>query len=287
LLHFVAAGAVLFAAYALLNPDQGDTGGAAPVRITDGDVQWLVETWGKQWLRQPGPDELRGMISDLVNEELLAREALEMGLEKDDTIVRRRLAQKLRFLVEDTSHLVEPTEDELRSYYASHADRHQVPATVSFTQVFFNPAGGEDAAAAAETSLVALQNEGNDELASTIGDRFLLDDEFQDLDAAGAARMFGPDFAAAVFRLKSGVWTGPIKSPYGLHLIFVSETSAAKPRPFEEVRDALLTDWWREKEEIASREYIDRLRAKFGVELDEKVKLLLDDREAPHEAATR
>src|SRR5687767_10627973 len=91
LVHFVAFGAVLFAAYAWFNRDQVETGGVEPVRVTDGDVRWLVETWRKQWLRQPGPDDLRGMITDLVNEELMAREALEMGLEKDHTIVRRRL----------------------------------------------------------------------------------------------------------------------------------------------------------------------------------------------------
>jgi len=287
LLHFVAAGAVLFGGYAWFNPEKGDLGGVELVRVTDGDVRWLVETWSKQWLRQPNRYELRGMIADLVNEELLAREALEMGLEKDDTIVRRRLAQKLRFLIEDTSHLVEPTEDELRSYYASHADRFEVPVQVSFTQVFFNPAGREDAAAAAETSLVALQKEGNDELAATIGDRFLLEGEFRDLDAAAVSGMFGPDFAAAVFDMQSGAWSGPIKSAYGLHLVFVSEISAAKSRPFEEVRDALLADWWREQEEIASREYMDRLHAKYGVELDEEVKVLLDDTAAPDQAATR
>lgn len=285
LVHFVAAGAVLFGAYAWFSRDQVDTGGVEPVQVTDGDVRWLVETWSKQWLREPSPNELRGMIADLVNEELMAREALEMGLEKDDTIVRRRLAQKLKFLVEDTAHFVEPSEDELRSYYASHADRFMAPATVSFTQIFYNPAGRDDAVAAAETSLVALRNGRNGELAAASGDRFLLDGEFRDLDASALSGMFGPEFAAAVFGLKSGAWSGPIRSAYGLHLVFISKTNVTKPRPFEEVRGALLADWWREKEETASREYIDRLRAKYGVELDAEVKVLLGDYAAPTMAA--
>jgi PPIC-type PPIASE domain len=286
LVHFVGAGAVLFAAYAWFSRDQVDTGGVEPVRVTDGDVRWLVETWSKQWLREPSPNELRGMIADLVNEELMAREALEMGLEKDDTIVRRRLAQKLKFLVEDTAHFDEPTEDELRSYYASHADRFKAPATVSFTQVFFNPAGRDDASAAAETSLVALQNGRNGGLAATIGDRFLLDGEFQDLDLSAVSGMFGPEFAAALFGLESGAWSGPIRSAYGLHLVFISKTSPAVPRPFEEVRGALLADWWREKEETASRVYMDRLRAKYGIELDAEVEVLLGDDAAPNAATT-
>ena len=89
-----------------------------------------------------------------------------------------------------------------------------------------------------------------------------------------------------MFGLESGAWSGPIKSAYGLHLVFISKTSAAKPRPFEEVRGALLADWWREKEETASREYMDRLRAKYGVELDVEVKVLLGDGAAPNMAAT-
>jgi PPIC-type PPIASE domain len=287
LVHFIAAGAILFAAYWWIDRDQIDANGVEPVQVTDGDVRWMVETWSKQWLREPNPSELRGMIADLVDEELMAREALEMGLEKDDTIVRRRLAQKLKFLVEDTAHLVEPSEDVLRNHHASYADRFQAPATVSFTQVFFNQGGRVDAWAAAETSLIALQNERNGDLAATIGDRFLLDGAFQNLEASAVSGMFGSEFAAAVFGLESGAWSGPVKSAYGLHLVFVSETSPAAPRPFEEVREAVLADWWREKEETAGQEYIDRLRAKYGVEVDAEVEALLGDNATPDVLATQ
>ncbi len=176
LVHFVAAGAVLFAAYAWFDRDQASSDSIEPVTVTEGDVQWLVETWRRQWMREPGPAEVRGMIADLVDEELMAREALEMGLEKDDTVVRRRLAQKLKFLVEDTSRLVEPSDAELRAYYAGHADRFQPGTTVSFTQVFFNPSDRVDAEADAEASLVALRNDAA--LPSTSGDRLLVEGDF-------------------------------------------------------------------------------------------------------------
>ena len=152
-------------------------------------------------------------------------------------------------------------------------------------QIFFDSAGRKDAAADAKASLVALQNEGNGEHTATIGDRLLIDGEFRNVDQAAVSGMFGPDFAAAVFALKPGAWSGPIKSGYGLHLVFVSQITSAAPHSFGEVRNAVLTDWWREKEEAARREYMDRLRAKYGVEFDETVRALLDDSPAPSRAA--
>ena len=246
-----------------------------PVRITEGDVQWLVDNWSKQWLRAPSPEEIARMVVDLTEEELLAREAVETGLDKDDTVVRRRLAQKLKFLVEDTSHVLEPTEAELASHHAAHAGRFEAGATVSFVQVFFNPEHRADAAADAKTSLVALQRDGGENLAGTIGDRFLIESQFDDLDRTAVSGIFGPEFADAVFALKQGEWSGPIRSGYGLHLVYVSSITPAKPHPLSEVRDAVLEDWRREKEEAAYREYLNALRAKYGVEIDDGVRALM------------
>ena len=121
LLHFAVAGAILFGGYSWLNNPRADTTAVEPVRIGEGDVRWLKQTWSSQWLREPSADELKGLVDDLLNEKLMAREAEAMGLEQDDTIIRRRLAQKLKFLVEDTAQLAEPSEAELRQFYAANA----------------------------------------------------------------------------------------------------------------------------------------------------------------------
>ena len=279
LLHFVVAGAILFAAQAWWNRDGARAEAVDAVRITEGDVRWLVETWRRQWLREPQPAEVQGMIADLVEEEILAREAIEMGLEQDDTVVRRRLAQKLSFLVEDTSRLVEPTEAELRAFHAGHADRFQTAATVSFTQVFFNPSARSDAAADARTTLVALR--GDDAVAANLGDRLLVEGDFRDLDRVTISSIFGPEFADAVLALAPGSWSGPIASGYGQHLVFVSATTPAKARPFDDVRDVVAAEWWREKEGAARRDYMALLRAKYPVEIDPAVRALLDGAAAP------
>ncbi len=95
---------------------RGDAG-ASPqreIRFSEGDLRWATETWKRQWQKNPSREELRGLVRDLLNEELLAREAREMGLDTNDKVVRRRLAQKMTFLIKDTSRLAEPTEDQLR-----------------------------------------------------------------------------------------------------------------------------------------------------------------------------
>jgi len=275
LLHFVVAGAFLFAGYAWLNREQADGNGIEPVQIGDGEVRWLKETWANQWLREPDTHELQGLVADLVTEELLAREAREMGLGENDTIVRRRLAQKLKFLIEDTSRQVEPTDDELRQFHAANPVRFQTAARVSFRQIFFNPEKRKDANADARAALVELQAAGRSQLAATVGDRLLLDAEFSDADEQAVSSVLGPDFARAIFALKPGAWKGPLESAYGVHLVSIADLTAARLRPFEDVRDKVLVEWRREKERLAQRDYLARLREKYGVILDESVKALL------------
>src|ERR1700730_1348782 len=120
LLHFLLIGGLLFATYSWWRRGAGDDPAPARVRITASEVAWLKETWSRQWQREPTREELRGLVTEFLKEELLAREARAMRLDENDTIVRRRLAQKVAFLVEDTAGLAEPTEQDLRRFYAGH-----------------------------------------------------------------------------------------------------------------------------------------------------------------------
>ena len=115
------------------------------MRIGEGDVRWLKQTWSSQWLREPSAEELKGLVDDLLNEKLMAREAEAMGLGEDDTIIRRRLAQKLKFLVEDTAQLAEPSEAELGSSMPPTPRHFETPGRLSFRQVYFNPEHRTDA----------------------------------------------------------------------------------------------------------------------------------------------
>lgn len=279
LLHFAVGGVILFSAYTFLNGSRPASDGVEPVRIGAGQIKWLKETYSSQWLRPPDANELQGLVTDLVNEELLAREAQAMGLGENDTIVRRRLAQKLKFLVEDTSRLAEPDEAELRQYFEANAARFEDSPRVSFSQIYFNPENRKDAAKDAGLALAGLSADAGGNVAE-LGDRFLLEANMTHADRQVIANTFGDEFADALLAVEPGKWSGPLKSGYGVHLVFVRASEAVGKPAFEAVREKVVAEWRRESEQKVSQEYLARLRDKYGVEFDDSVKAYLEPQPA-------
>lgn len=283
LLHFALIGAVVFGGYHWLNGRLPEADKAEPIHIGEGDIQWLKQTWASQWLRDPTAEELSGLVNDLVGEQLLAREAEAMGLGENDTIIRRRLAQKLKFVIEDTVQLAEPTEDELRQFYASHKASFATAGTVSFKQIYLNPEQRREPMADATALLAEMRSKGNGD--TVAGDRLLLGDDFQRMENSALSGMFGAEFANQVFALEPGSWKGPIKSGYGLHLVMVTEHVPAESSPFDIVRDAIVTQWRNSQQNDLSRAYLEGLRKKYGVQYDEGPKALLASPGLPSVAA--
>lgn len=258
LLHFLLVGAVLFGVYAWVN--RGRTQDKPRlVRITGQEVAWLKETWTRQWQRPPSDAELKGLVADYLKEELLAREARELGLDENDTIVRRRLAQKMEFIVQDTAHAVEPTEAELRKFFEAHAGQFQIPARISFTQIFFKSEAAAQSALGHEVE----------------GDRTMLEREYAGADEQTVASLFGREFADKVFALEPGNWQGPVASGYGFHLVLVKDHEPAKQRPFADARAQVLAEWQREQQAKANEQFFAALFKKYDVVVDESVKPLL------------
>src|SRR4029077_10521675 len=279
LLHFLVLGALIFGVYSRLNrslPDSKSTAGT--VRITSNEIAWLKETWSRQWQREPKRDELRGLVTDFLKEELLAREARALGLDQNDTIVRRRLAQKLEFLVQDTSRLAEPTEEDLRRFYEANPERFQTDAHISFTHVFFSR---EKRAAAATEAKAALDDLARGANPADLGDRLLVDSEIVDADMQSVAGQFGQEFADAVFALKPGAWNGPIEAGYGLHLVRVSEVKPAKRREFSEVKTQVLEYWREQRQRQDNEKYFASLLKKYDVIVDDSVKPLIGSFDEP------
>jgi hypothetical protein len=279
LLHFVVLGALIFAVYSWLNRSSpGNTSAAGTVRITGNEVVWLRETWSRQWQREPTVEEMRGLVTDFLKEELLAREARSLGLDQDDTIVRRRLAQKLEFLVQDTSRLADPTEEDLRRFYEANPERFQTDAHISFTHVFFSR---EKRAAAAADAKAALNDLARGANPADFGDRLLVDSEIVDADMQSVAGQFGREFADAVFALKPGNWSGPIESGYGLHLVRVSEVKPGKRRAFFEVKTQVLEYWREQRQRSDNEKYFASLLKKYDVVVDDSVKPLIGSLSEP------
>ena len=273
LLHFIVAGALLFGGYVWLKNDTPRREADTAVKIGKGEVRWLRETFAGQWRREPTAKELDELVATLVNEELMAREARALGLDQHDTVVRRRLAQKLTFLLDGTSQVANPGEDELRRFHASHADRYRSDPQVSFQHVFFSPGRRPQAEADARMALSELAAERDRH--SPEGDPFPMENTFVDADLRTVSSLFGPDFARAIGTLPLGSWNGPVQSGYGYHLVLVSQKTPGDRRRYEDVHQAVLEDWRHQKEREMRDAYLANLRDKHGVIIEDSVRTLL------------
>jgi hypothetical protein len=275
LLHFLVLGGLLFALHSALDKDRdAEPDGRSPaVRITAADTEWLKAMWARQWHRSPTDEELKGIVVDYVTEEVLSREARELGLDVDDTIVRRRLAQKMTFLIDDTIRTSEPPESELHELYVKRPDLVRTPARVSFAHVFFSREHGDDRAARASVALAALSDVSVEP--ADLGDRLLLGHVFVDQDEQSLTNLFGAAFARAVMSAEPARWSGPVESGYGLHLVKVTGVQPSRARAFAEVRDQLAQEWHRERQETSKAQFYDRLMRKYQIVADPAIRVLL------------
>jgi hypothetical protein len=239
LVHFLAIGAALFLFFAWRG------GGAASDRIvvTPGRIEHLVAGFTRTWQRPPSAAELGGLVEDFVRDEVATREATAMGLDADDTIIRRRLRQKLEFLVEDAAAAATPTEEELARFLAEHEERFRKEQQISLRQVYVSRDRRGDATAAdAGRLLEELRALGPSAPIEEKGDPLMVPRELELATRSDVARLFGDDFAAAVFALEPGVWSGPVESGYGPHLVLVTEVQNGALPPLEAVRPQVERD---------------------------------------------
>jgi peptidyl-prolyl cis-trans isomerase C len=230
LLHFVVIGAVLFAVTAL----QEQRSEQSEIRITAGEVAQLTAFWETQAQRKPTAEELRGLIEERIDEEVLAREAVRLGLDRDDVIVRRRLAQKMAFVSDDLAIVAEPSEAELREYFDAHRDAYATPDLYALRHVYFNPDRHTTLDADAQRALQRLTRGAN---ADEVGDPFMLPRELADVSRDDIVRDFGSMFAEAVTRSAPGTWSGPVRSPFGVHLVKLESHTPRSVASFEDARD--------------------------------------------------
>jgi peptidyl-prolyl cis-trans isomerase C len=265
LVHFLLLGLVLFIAYDYLQGRRG--GGESPTQIalTLDDLRQLDIYFESQWQRPPTPEEFKLLVEDKVQEEILYREALAMGLDKDDTIVRRRMAQKMRFLAEDVAAAHEPTTDELKAWFEKNSDKFALPSRVSFRHLYFSTdRRGQDARDDAAQALARIAGEPEDSnLALSLADRFMFQDYYSDRTSEQLAKEFGPQFAQGVSKLAPGSWQGPIESGYGWHLVFVDSVIPGRIPAFEEIEPDVKTAWLGAQKAEAWRQAYAAMRAKY------------------------
>lgn len=266
LLQFLAAGFLLFAGYHALNPTPDGGAPSHRIELTESDLQQLTVAWVAQGRPAPTATEMASLVEARVREEILYREALALGLDRDDTIVRRRMAQKMDFLAEDVATVRAPGPDELEQWFRDNGQRFALPPRATFRHVYFSPdrrgTGTRDAAA---NALARLGGAPADAAVDGVGDPFMFQDFYGDRPFDQLATQFGPAFARALFETESGAWRGPIESGFGWHLVFVDSITPARIPPLEEIRDDVRVEWIAARRDEGRRRSYDEMRARYEV----------------------
>ncbi len=268
LLHFALLGAALFVLNAWRESMRpaGDEA-SARIEVTSDVIERLRSGYERQFNHTPDEDVLRGLVTAHIREEVLCRAALALGLDRDDTIVRRRLAQKMEFLTEDLAGASEPREGVLETFFAANAARYARPARLSFRHVYFSTERrGPGAEAAAAEALPALMKGADDE---ALGDPFLHGFDFAGRAPEEIAALFGPEFAAHLARQPAGGWFGPVASSYGIHLVHLEAREEPASVRLDEVRAEVLRDFHDERRRAANREIFEGLRERYDITIDE------------------
>ena len=281
LVHFLVLGAGIFLISGLLRNPAADK----PDRIvvTAGHIEQIVEGWSRTWQRPPAPQELEGLIEDYIREEVFYREALVLGLDRDDTIIRRRLRQKMEFLSEDMAGVAEPTDEELQTFLESHPDTFRIDTKVTFSHIYFNQdRRGETIRNDAEHLRAKLVKGNNEVDRNELGDPFPLPHDFEMLPEDEVTKLFGHEFAVQLLKLEPNTWTGPVESGYGIHLVFVRERIDGRMPELSEVREAVQREWFAAQRSKAKETFYRQLRDRYtvSVELPERLVGVVQIREA-------
>ncbi len=266
LVHFLLVGAALFGWYAWSG---GGGAGSNRIVLTSGQIESLAAVYAKTWQRPASEADLKALIDDWVREEIAVREAMAMGLDRDDTVIRRRLRQKLEFLVEDVSAAAAPTEADLQAWLAAHPERYRTEDLLELRQVHLSrERRGPAAEADARALLARLEAAGAAAPIDDLGDPSLLPQELALQPVKQVARQFGDDFASRVAVLPPGRWAGPVESAYGLHLVLLIRRVEGSVPPLAAIRPAVESDLLAARRKRQLDAMYDRLLAKYRVVIE-------------------
>jgi len=259
LLHFLLLGLALFAYYGRVAPDDD---GKRRIVVTQAEVDLLATQFQGTWNRPPSPVELNGLVDSYVRDEILYREGVALGLERDDAVIKRRVRQKLDVLFEESVAQSPATEADLQAYLDANPAAFRKPAVVSFDQIYF----GSDAVTPQrlEQARAALAR-GADP--GTLGQATLLPSHQDAMPLDLIARDFGEKFAAQLAKTAVGEWSGPVTSGFGTHLVRVSAIEPAQLPTLTDVRDVVAREWENERRKQAHADALARLREQYQVEI--------------------
>ena len=254
---FLLFGGLLFGVTALQDEDR-------VIVVSEGDIVRLEEQWRQQMQRDPTPAERKELINRFIRDEAYYQEALALNLDAGDTIVKRRLIQKLTFLTEDLVGAETPNESELRTFYADNLNDYKAPEQFSFTHIYFSADRQADAPEAQAKALAARAVEDP----TLAGDPFMLQRRYVRRSTREIGDLFGRAFALQLAELPAQeAWQGPMRSAFGWHAVQLTERQAATTLTFEQVQEKVALDWKQQRRETANEAYLQDLLASYEIQL--------------------
>jgi len=285
LIQFLLIGACIYGAYGLFAPPE-ESDLDTTVVVDANRINGFVAQWSSRWNRPPTQEELDGLVNSYVREEILYRQAVAMGLDEDDPVTRRRMAQRLEFLTSDLALVVEPDEAGLERYFQDNIDQFRAPNLISFIQVYFDPdARGDSTLDDANEALEALKTAGVPDPGSLqAGDSFMLPGYFASATELEVRKRLGGGFTESLIELEPGVWHGPVLSGFGVHLVYVFEKLQAPTPDLADVRPQVLEGWQREQMDTFNKKFYEGLKDRYTVIIEDDGLApgsLLEPRERP------
>jgi hypothetical protein len=263
LFQFLVLGTALFGLFHLIDKKKAE----APERIviSSARIANLADGFARTWQRPPGGEELQGLVDDYIRDEVFYREGRAAGLDRDDVIIRRRVRQKMEFFAEDAS-IPEPTDDQLAAYLQSNPERFKTEGRLTFRQVFLSATrrtetidrDSKQVATALASADAAVDT-------TTLGDPFLLGEEFKALSQHEMAGVFGDGFAKRLSAMEPGRWQGPVSSSFGQHFVYISERISGSLPPLDAVREAVRREWSNARRLEAEQKLYASLRQRYEI----------------------
>ena len=255
LILFFIGGAGLFAMTEFVDSEEI----SYQIDIREADLSRLNDQWAMQMRRPATEQELENLTEQLIKEEIYYREAKRLGLDQNDTIVRRRMVQKLTFLTEDIATTDMPDEKALKDYYDQNIEKYRQPKRYSFQHRYFSSDRRKDAKQDAEISLLNTKD---------LGDPFMLQKTYNKRSEREIADLFGREFSESIANLEPGKqWQGPVKSAYGFHTLLLESTQESYLKDYDTVQERVLIDFQQETRRVANEQYFLNLRNKYSVNL--------------------
>ena len=269
LIHFLFIGAALFLFFKVLDDSAGPQ--SSRIVITNGQIEYLKASFARTRQHSPTEQELQGLIDGYVREEIFYREAVALGLDKNDSVIRRRLRQKLELMSDDLAGITIPTDHQLQQFLETNTDKFRIEPQIAFRHVFLDIAQrGISANDEAVGLLEVLTNAGNKPDPDTLGDRLMLPKSFHLSPVSEIAKLFGKSFSIELNNIIPGKWTGPVQSGYGLHLVLVTEHIAGRLPHLDEIRETVEWEWTAAHRTELKENIYNELRGKYTIVFEQQ-----------------